>query len=166
MQIFLCFLFLCFRRSAALVLVLLLVAPGVALAAQRTTPQGWWLDATGKVGVYVSSCGTKLCGRLEWLRAPLDSAGKPKVDIHNPDAKLRARDICGLTIMGGFTRNGDGGWQGGWIYDPSSGNTYKAKLHVGPEGRLHVRGYIGVPLLGRTEVMTRPAKPLTACAPD
>src|ERR1700757_960314 len=106
--------------------LLVLVWSGLSVARADETPQGWWLDATGKAGVLISPCGAQLCGRIEWLRVPLDSAGKPKTDIHNPDAALRARLVCGLTMMGGFVPDGDGGWHGGWIYDPSSGNTYKS----------------------------------------
>lgn len=155
--------FLCFRRRAALIMALFLAVPGVGWAAQ--TPQGWWLDATGKAGVYISACGVNLCGRIEWLRAPLDKAGRAKTDIHNPSPALRSRPLCGLTILGGFVPDATGGWRGGWIYDPSTGNTYRSILHVAADGTLRVRGYVGVPLLGRSEIMTRPAQPLVSCGP-
>ena len=150
-------------RLAAVLLVLAWSGLSVARADQGV--QGWWLDATGKAGVFIAPCGAQLCGRIEWLRVPLNKAGKPKTDIHNPDVALRARQVCGLTMMGGFSSDGDGGWRGGWIYDPSTGNTYKSIMHVAADGTLRVRGYVGMPLFGRSEVMTRPATLLRICTP-
>lgn len=151
-------------RLAALLAILAFVFVNISAAKADNSPAGWWLDQTGKAGVLISPCGGQLCGRIEWLRQPLDTAGKPKTDIHNPDANLRSRPDCGLPILGGFTQNSDGSWHGGWVYDPDSGNTYKSNMHVGDDGKLHVRGYIGISLLGRTEIMTRPPAALPFCA--
>jgi len=137
---------------------------GVSAARADTSPEGWWVTADGKAGILVAPCGAQLCGNVEWLRVPLNAAGKPKTDIHNPDASLRSRPDCGLAILGGFTPDDGGAWHGGWVYDAESGKTYKANMHVGDDGKLHVRGYIGFSLLGRTEIMTRPAAPLPPCA--
>jgi len=136
-------------------------------AATTQAVYGWWLTTDGKAAINIAPCGTQLCGKVEWLKEPLDpNTGKPKTDIHNPDATLRPRQVCDLTMLGNFTPNADGSWGGGWIYDPASGNTYKSNMHVGDDGKLHVRGFIGVPLFGRSEIMTRPAAPLTACVPS
>jgi uncharacterized protein (DUF2147 family) len=150
---------------AGLAFAFLFGLAGMTAAKADTSPEGWWLDATGKAGIVIATCGPTLCGHIEWLRQPLDAAGKPKTDIHNPDATLRPRPVCGLAILGNFTPDGSGGWTGGWIYDPDSGNTYKSKMHIAADGTLHVRGYIGVSLFGRSEIMTRPASPLTPCVP-
>jgi uncharacterized protein (DUF2147 family) len=154
-----------FTRLTAFLAVLMLFCLGLSAARADQSPQGWWLDQTGRAAIVIAPCGGQLCGQIEWLKVPLDKAGKAKTDIHNPDTALRSRQVCGLTMMGGFTADGDGGWQGGWIYDPDSGNTYKSKMHVADDGKLHVRGYIGISLIGRTEVMTRPAAPLQPCVP-
>ncbi len=129
----------------------------------QTAPQGWWLDQSGKGGVVIAACGAQLCGRIEWLKAPLTADGKQKRDIHNPDANLQGKPLCGLQILGAFTPDGSGGWTGGWIYDPEVGKTYKSQMHLASDGTLHVRGYIGIPMLGRSQVWTRPAAPLPQC---
>ncbi|MDE2239650.1 MAG: DUF2147 domain-containing protein [Rhodospirillales bacterium] len=136
------------------------MAPALAQGA----PEGWWLDQTGEAGILISPCGADLCGRIEWLKAPLDAAGKPKTDIHNTNAALRARPVCGLQILGGFAPAANGGWHGGWIYDPKNGKTYTSVMHLEADGTLHVRGYVGIPLFGRSEVWTRPATAPTPCA--
>jgi len=154
------------RALAAVFAIVLFACGGLSAAKADTGVYGWWITADGKAAINIAPCGAQLCGKVEWIRVPLDpKTGKPKTDIHNPDASLRTRPVCDLTMLGNFTPNADGSWGGGWIYDPSTGNTYKSNMHVASDGKLHVRGYIGVPLLGRSEIMTRPAGVLTPCAP-
>ena len=74
--------------------------------------------------------------------------GEPRVDIENPDESLRDRPILGLNLVSDY-RFDDGAWQG-QIYDPESGKVYSSKMKVGQEGNLEMRGYIGIPLFGRT----------------
>jgi uncharacterized protein (DUF2147 family) len=83
-------------------------------------------------------------------------AGKPKNDRYNPNPDLRNRPILGMQFMHDFIYNaGKNIWADGRIYDPESGKTYKCKLTLTSTNRLEVRGYIGISLLGRTEVWTR-----------
>jgi uncharacterized protein (DUF2147 family) len=44
---------------------------------------------------------------------------------------------------------------GGRVYDPESGKDYKGKLHLVDEKTLDLRGYVLIPLFGRTETWTR-----------
>lgn len=76
--------------------------------------------------------------------------GKPKVDRNNPDASEQSRPIIGLAIVWDFEYKGENRWEGGRIYDPENGKTYKAKLHLAEDGSLDLRGFIGFSLLGRT----------------
>jgi uncharacterized protein (DUF2147 family) len=143
--------------------VLLLAWSANAFAAPAQNVTGWWLDQSGRAGILIAPCGAALCGAIKWLRIPLDAAGKPKTDIHNLDTALRSRPLCGLPMLDSFTPDGNGGWQGGHIYDPESGKTYKSVMHLAADGTLHVRGYIGIPLLGRSAIWTRPAASLAPC---
>ena len=95
-----------------------------------------------------------------WLKEPLypaddggGMAGKPKVDRENPDPARRADPILGLRIVKGFAF-ADGEWQGGTIYDPNNGKTYKCRMWFDGE-TLKVRGFIGFSLLGRSTRWTR-----------
>ena len=74
--------------------------------------------------------------------------GEPRIDINNPDEALRDRPILGLNLVSGY-RVEDGTWQGK-IYDPETGKAYSSRMKVGQEGNLEMRGYIGIPLFGRT----------------
>ncbi len=59
-------------------------------------------------------------------------------------------------IRGGKKADGKEVWEGGKILDPENGKEYSLRLTPIEGGRkLEVRGYIGAPLLGRTQVWNR-----------
>ena len=74
---------------------------------------------------------------------------------HRMHPALRERPLIGLEIFEGFEYKGKGRWKGGTIYDPNSGNTYRCIVTRVDDDTLKVRGYIGVSLLGRTELWQR-----------
>jgi uncharacterized protein (DUF2147 family) len=124
---------------------------------------GLWLDQTGKAVIDIEPCADKLCGKIVWLKNPLNDQGRKKTDIHNPDAALQGRPLCGLPVLSGFDPDGPGAWTGGTVYDAASGSTYRSNLHLKADG-LHVRGYIGISLFGRTETWTRPPAGIGRCS--
>ena len=59
-------------------------------------------------------------------------------------------------IRGGQKAEGKDVWEGGKILDPENGKEYSLRLTPIDGGRkLEVRGYIGAPILGRTQVWNR-----------
>jgi uncharacterized protein (DUF2147 family) len=58
----------------------------------------------------------------------------------------------------------DGTWTDGSIYDPASGYTYRCQLSLDGNDRLRLRGYVGVPLIGRTTTWTRVGAESRVCA--
>lgn len=109
-------------------------------------------EKTAKIQIYKAQDG-KLYGKIVWLREP-NRDGKPKVDINNADKARRNDPVMGLVILRGFKKDGATGYDGGTIYDPKNGKTYSCKMTR--EGdTLHVRGYIGFSLLGRTTTWTK-----------
>lgn len=121
------------------------------------TPLGLWYAEGGAAQVEISQCEHTLCGRVVWLRSPLADTGCPLQDQHNPDPGLRHRSVLGLVVLQGLTPdvNLHGEWSGGTIYDPSNGKTYACHLRMDGDHRLQLRGYVGVPLLGRTTTWIR-----------
>jgi len=66
--------------------------------------------------------------------------------------------IVGMVIMEGLKQNKDdpSEWNGGEILDPLNGKTYHCLIQVIDSGqKLRVRGYIGVPLFGRSQTWLR-----------
>lgn len=131
----------------------------IASPAWAASPVGLWSTEEGKGQVRIEPCGERLCGSIVALKEPLNAEGQPKRDRNNPDAALRERPIVGLPVLQAFLPDGDepNKWTGGTIYDPESGKTYKCTLTLQADGTLDVRGYVGVPLLGRSQTWT-PAK--------
>ncbi|AHE67479.1 DUF2147 domain-containing protein [Legionella oakridgensis] len=68
--------------------------------------------------------------------------------------QFKNQPIEGLTFLWGLKDKGKGVWEGGEILDPKSGKVYKAKLTEKGD-KLYVRGYVGLSMLGRTQVWLR-----------
>jgi uncharacterized protein (DUF2147 family)/surface polysaccharide O-acyltransferase-like enzyme len=120
------------------------------------TPEGLWYAEGGAAIVRVDRCGERLCGRVTWLRSPFDENGCDLRDEHNPIEQLRSRNVLGLEILRDLEKAPyeENLWIGGNIYDPASGQTYRCRL-TAEDDRLFLRGYVGIPLLGRTTHWTR-----------
>ena len=142
-------------------IILLLLSASPAFGAGLNDILGIWKTEMNESKVEIFPCEEKVCGTIVWLKNPnyLDSSdgkvGTPIIDQHNPDPSLRSRPLIGLRILEGFTSVGDNSWGNGTCYDPKSGKTYRGKIHLAAPDRLDLRGYIGIPLFGRTSVWTR-----------
>ena len=145
-------------RIAALSTVLLLLSPAFSAGAQEASPLGQWRtidDHSGKprsiVEVYAANDGT-LSTRIVRL---LDLSKGPNPMCDACRGAHRGKPVVGMVIAWGLRRDG-AGWSGGRILDPDNGKEYAVKLTPGKDGNtLEVRGYIGMPMLGRTQVWQR-----------
>lgn len=66
----------------------------------------------------------------------------------------KGKKLLGLGIIRDMRRKGDQ-FISGTILDPESGDTYKCNLQLLDNGRLKVRGYLGISLFGRTQYWIR-----------
>ena len=127
------------RFGAALLLVALGVAPAWASAVGEGVTDG------DKARVNIAPCAAdaqKLCGTITWSYRPADAPPGELLDIHNTDAALRSRPIVGLPLLQNFSPAGTDAWDGGTIYDPESGKTYKSKFRLDGPDRLKVDGCV------------------------
>lgn len=121
---------------------------------------GYWQtidDKTGKalsvVKFYKESDGT-LSGIIDRIlpvagQNPKDRCVACEGDLHN-------KRILGLRIIYSMQPMGDGKYVGGRALDPKSGSIYRARMTLVDNGcKLNLRGYIGIPLFGRTETWNR-----------
>lgn len=136
------------RRSATFLSLLLCFS----LSAQKPNADvivGTWLTASGKAKVQIYKEGDKYNGKIVWLKNPTYEDGKPKVDKNNPDKLKQSMPLMGLNMLKGFVFDEDE-WEDGTIYDPENGKTYSCTMTY-RDGKLDVRGYIGISLIGRTQ---------------
>jgi uncharacterized protein (DUF2147 family) len=138
------------KTLSVLLLALLFSVPALA---DPAAVAGTWLSGDGDGLIEVRVSGNEISGMI--LGSRNEDPDRPTTDIHNPDPALRDQLLIGLEIFSGFNYDGDGAWSGGFIYDPNSGKTYRCKLKLKDRNTLKLRGYIGISLLGRTDVWTR-----------
>jgi uncharacterized protein (DUF2147 family) len=141
----------------------LAIAALTALPAHAADVFGTWLTENKKAIVEIKPCAASACGNIVWMAEPNGPGGQPKTDANNPDPSLSGRTICGMPMVGNFTKDAEGEWSNGFIYDPEGGDTYKSKMRLTEEGNLYVRGYVGIPLLGKSQVWTREADNRGGC---
>jgi hypothetical protein len=80
------------------------------------------------------------------------------------DPQQRSRPVLGLAILQAAERSaGDRREWVGTIYDPGSGHTYSCTIRSEGDDRLQLRGYIGVPLIGRTTTWIRVGREDQTC---
>lgn len=144
---------LCAIATAA---ALLSMAP--AFAADLTSPVGLWQstdDETGKPKalIRITETGDTLQGQIEKLfRAPGEEQNP--LCVHCEGAN-KDQPITGMVILSGLKKDGDE-YTGGEILDPAKGKVYKSKMYLIDGGtKLNVRGYVGAPMLGRTQTWVR-----------
>jgi uncharacterized protein (DUF2147 family) len=136
----------------------LLLAAGLARA--QNTPVGVWktIDDDSKKEkslIRITESGGVLTGKLEKF---LDPATKPDVVCKDCSDERKDQPILGMTLIRNVkpSEGEKGQWDGGDILDPNNGKVYRVRLRpIDGGARLDVRGYIGTPMLGRTQTWVR-----------
>jgi uncharacterized protein (DUF2147 family) len=150
------------HRIWLLTAVTSLLLNGASCLASSPGIAGQWKtidDKTGKeksiVEIYLEN-GVAL-GRI--IRVLDEPDGGRGLKCDKCQGELKDQPIIGLQIINGMTP-GSGEWGGGTILDPDNGKTYRCKITLGADGNhLQVRGFIGISLLGRTQVWRRVVEP-------
>jgi Delta7-sterol 5-desaturase len=106
---------------------------------------GEWATQGNAAHVRIERCSTApelLCGLVTWLWEPIDADGEPVRDKHNPDSRLRARTVVGLSLLEDFRGGATGEALEGRIYNPENGRTYRAVLKLRSPDILEVKGCV------------------------
>lgn len=142
--------------TAAVLATTALAWTSTALA--QATPVGLWKtidDETKqeKSHVRIAEAGGVLTGRIERIT----DATKQDAKCEKCEGAKKDQRVIGMTILEGVKRDtGADHWDGGTILDPNNGKTYKVRLTPKDGGKsMDVRGYIGAPMLGRTQTWVR-----------
>jgi len=147
-------------RRFTLALLLLLPLPAAAQSVN-----GLWLTQSRGAEIRLGSCADAtrgpVCGWIERLLDPKGADGKPVAaetvtDARNADPSLRGRKLQGMVLLYDF-RPGSaaGAFEEGTIYNAEDGKTYRANISLQSDGTLRLRGYVGAPMFGTTQVWTR-----------
>lgn len=134
-----------------------------AVFANDVSPVGYWKtidDKTGRaqsiIKITLNENDRTYDGKIV-NTFPKPGEDKSKV-CSSCSGKLRNKRILGMTIMHDFKadKQTPGYYTGGRILDPLSGSTYRCTMQVSPDNKkLTVRGYIGIPLFGRSQTWLR-----------
>jgi uncharacterized protein (DUF2147 family) len=137
-----------------------LAAATLSASAQSASPAGVWKtidDNTKKEKSFVRIVETNgvFSGKVEKIvdpDAPKDAVCKDCAD------ERKDQPILGMTIIRNVKASADDKavFEGGDILDPNNGKVYRVRLKLIENGaKLDVRGYIGTPMLGRTQTWVR-----------
>jgi uncharacterized protein (DUF2147 family) len=127
------------------------------ILAQDASPVGLWKtidDDTGKPKalIRITENNGELRGKIEKLFLDIGEKN-PKCD--KCEGAQKDQPIIGMTILSGMKQEGTE-YGDGQILDPANGKVYKSKMSLADNGKkLNVRGYIGMPMLGRTQTWLR-----------
>lgn len=58
-------------------------------------------------------------------------------------------------VLKGLRFKGENDWGDGIIYEPQHGGQYSLFISMNGKNTLHLRGYLGISIFGRTEIWTR-----------
>ena len=143
-----------------LAIAFLLAGTAFGAAAQATSPAGLWrtIDDSSKKDkslVRIVEANGVYTGKVETIvdpDSPKDAVCKDCSD------ERKDKPVVGMTILRNVKASADDNavFEGGDILDPNNGKVYRVKLKLIDNGsKLDVRGYIGTPMLGRTQTWVR-----------
>lgn len=143
-----------FKKTLGISLFLLSFA--TAKAQNPSDILGVWFTADARSKIEITERNGKYFGSIAWIDQPNDASGKPRKDLENPESSLRSKSILGLENLKNFVWDkSDKRWEDGTIYDPRNGETYACQITLKSDAKLEVRGYLGLPAFGRTEVWVK-----------
>lgn len=80
-------------------------------------------------------------GQIVWLKTPNNPDGRPKLDVKNPDKTKRSQRADQVVVVDGVRYDAeDDVWDGGRVYDPTKGKTYKVEVSFEGPDKLRVKG--------------------------
>ncbi|MFM6993209.1 MAG: DUF2147 domain-containing protein [Rhodoferax sp.] len=131
-----------------------------ALAHAQMTPLGAWNtidDKTGKPKALIRITTNATGGLSGVVEKALDPNPSTEPNCEKCTDDRKGKPKVGMEIIrGGKKVDGKDVWEEGKILDPDNGTDYRLRLTPIEGGKkLEVRGYIGTPLLGRTQTWVR-----------
>ncbi|MDF2867087.1 MAG: hypothetical protein K0S11_557 [Gammaproteobacteria bacterium] len=138
---------------------LFILLPALSLAA-TLSPTGYWQQINEKTNqpqsvlqIWQEKDGN-LSGKIIGLY-PVTGRELQKYCTKCTDDR-RDQPIIGMTIINNMQPSTELMWTSGEILDPKAGSIYRCKITLSEDNKtLNVRGYVGIPLLGRSQTWIR-----------
>lgn len=143
------------RKSVLLFLFLVNIFFSFAQNADKVL--GKWMSEKKDKIVNIYKSNDLYYGEIVWIKDTEEGTGETRLDIKNPNSKLRTKKIIGTNYLISFSYYSDREvWKEGSIYNFNTGNTYSGKIHINEYNELELTGYYGILwFLGRTQIWTR-----------
>lgn len=140
-----------------LITVTALLSAQLVFAETANSPVGYWKtidDVTGKPKAIIEISESKdktLIGQVRKIFVA-DNTGQTK-RCTACDGENHNQPIVGMVVLQKLQKNKENPaqWENGTILDPKTGKIYQCNLQALRNDKLNVRGYIGLPLFGRTQ---------------
>jgi uncharacterized protein (DUF2147 family) len=147
------------KFRAAFALSFLLATAGLAHADPELTAAGLWEadddDGNPTAWFLFAEKNDVYSARLVKGFKPKGDDKPPQLICHVCPGKRKDAHIMGLTLFWNMKREGLE-YRGGSVLDPRDGSIYHAQMDLSEDGNeLAVRGYIGIPMLGKTQTWKR-----------
>ena len=140
------------RRGRFGALIFLSAVACLATASDERQSQilgNWLTELKDGIIQITQSAGANYEGRI------VGGSHPGRLDDKNPDTTQRSKPLRGQVILRNLHYEGAGKWSGGRIYEPDSGRTYSCSVELIAPDSLKVRGFIGISLLGKSQIWTR-----------
>lgn len=140
------------KNSLCLLFMFFLLTTATAAQPNCSSITGKWMSTEDNLMVEVYQVNNEYRARVIWFD-DTDDKSRPytsRLDSKNPDKSLQCKKILGMEVMHGLIYDAtDEEWNGGRIYDPSSGKDWNAKAWLDKDGNLKVRGFWHFEWLGQ-----------------
>jgi uncharacterized protein (DUF2147 family) len=149
------------RAIAIVNAVLLVAASSTSLLAQARMPTaaglGEKLDSSGQpeAEFQIMDCNGLYQGKIVKIFPRPEEEDPSTFRCTECEGEQKDAPVVGLTLVKGMRREGLD-YRDGTILDPRDGSTYSALMELSPDGQtLSIRGYLGIPIVGESEVLHR-----------
>lgn len=137
------------RKLAFIAIAICTIASSAS--ATSPSPNGRWRTQMHRAIVEIRDCANRSpCAFLAWVDDSI--TGGITRDVRNPNVSLRSRPLIGVPILWGLRASANG-WDGGKVYNPETGQTFRSSMRFMPDGKLRVTGCWGP--LCRSETWVR-----------
>ena len=143
------------RGAMPVILAMVTLFAAASAFADPVSPAGRWKTVDDNNGkdrsfVVITEVDGELQGTIEKLIVEPGEDPSPKCD--KCEGARKDKPVVGMKFLWGLKKQKDR-WGGGRILDPENGKIYKSWVRVVDGGRkLEVRGFVGISVLGRTQV--------------